>query len=227
MPLDITAFQTPANLSQNVMDKMTETQMLDRSFDLGTKFGRFDLQYEHTVIGTKEAGKIWIQFDIIGAHITGQNSGSYLLDKQGQKMVQVLLREQMDMDTKGLYIEDIQVVERKDRVQPLKMKCGRLAMVQTEFNPLEWDYYGQFGTLTRSWHLFLWKTSRFISRNGLVLIVLAIVAGAVTLVRRRVARQQKRVVVDDAEAALLAPEYEEAPPEYDDVPEVDEKNAKA
>jgi hypothetical protein len=226
LPLNITAFQTPANLSQNTMDKITETQMLDRSFDLGTKFKRFELQYRHTVVGTKQAGKVWIQFDIVGVHMNGQNPGSYLLDKEGQKMVQVLLREQTDIGQ--LFIEDIQVIHGQDRTKPFMMKCGNLAMVQTEYNPMEWDYYGQFGTLSRSWHLLLWKTRHFVvSAKGFVIIIMAIVIGAVTLVKRRVARQQLKVIVNDAEAALLAPEYEEDPPEYGDVPDIDDKDAKA
>ncbi|KAF2682976.1 hypothetical protein K458DRAFT_244056, partial [Lentithecium fluviatile CBS 122367] len=151
MPLDLTAFQTAANLSQSTMDKMTEMQMLDRSFNLGTKYGCFELQYEHSLVGTGQTGKTWVQFDITGAHITGRNPGSYMLDKEDQKMVQLLIREQVEPS--DLYIENIQVVERKERVQPFRMECGNLALLRTEFNPLEWDYYGQFGTLTRSWHL--------------------------------------------------------------------------
>jgi len=226
LPLGIQAPQVHANLSRDTMDKVTDMEMLDTNWDLGTKFAHFDLQYEHSIVGTKELGKTWIQFDVLGAHlISCRKPRSYMLNKEGQRMVQVLINRHLD--DQQLYIEDIQVVERKDRVQPFRMECGRLAIVQTQYNPLEWDYYGQFGTLTRSWHMLLWKTGHFFSRNGLVLIVLAVIFVAVTLVRRRLALLQKKSVVDDAEIALLAVEYEEAPPEYGDVVEHEDKDAKA
>jgi hypothetical protein len=225
LPLSIQAFQIHANFSRATMSKVTEMHMLDASWFLGTK-PRFDLQYEHSLVGTKEPGKTWVQFDVLGAHFTScKKPRSYMLDKEGQKMVQVLISQHLD--NQQLYIEDIQVVERKDRVQPYRMKCGRLASTQTQYNPLEWDYYGQFGTLTRSWHLLLWKTGHFISRNGLVLIVLAVIFGAVTLVRRRVARLQQRHVADGAEIALLVHAYEEGPPQYDDAAEYEGKDPKA
>ena len=226
LPLGIQAYQAHANLSRATVDKITEMHMLDSSWNLGTKFGRFDLQYEHSVVGTKAFGKTWIQFDVLGAHLTGcRKPRSYMLDKEGQKMVQVLVAQHPDHEQ--LFIEDIQVVERKDRLQPYRMDCGRLAILQTQYNPLEWDYYGQFGTMTRSWHLLLWKTGHFVSRNGLVLIIVAVVFGAVTLVRRRVDRLQQRSVVDDAEVALLAPEPDDVPPQYDQIADLEDKEGKA
>jgi hypothetical protein len=225
VPLDIRAYQIHANFSHETMDQVVEMRMLDSSWNLGTKFAQFDLQYEHSIVGTADVGKIWYQFDVLGAHFTGVNQPrSHMLTDEAQKLVQMLVNQRVDGEQQlSISIEDVQVVERKDRVQPFRMKCGALAIQQTQFNPLEWDYYGQFGTLTRSWHLLLWKTGKFFDRNGLVLIVLAVVFGAVTLVRRRVARLQQRRVADDAETALLVQEDEEAPPLYDDVAEVEEK----
>lgn len=229
MPLEITAFQTPANLSNEVMGKMTSEQMLDPSWRLGTKFARFRLQYEHTLVATRVPGRNWIQFDVTGVHMRSQrNPGSYALDKEGQKMVQVQLRE--NAGTEQLYIEDVEVVERKDRVKPFQMSCGKLAMLQTDFNPLEWDYYGKIGTWSRTWHLMLWRTAHFFEANGLVLIVVALICGVVTLVRRRMMRRQEKAnayMADDAEAALLVVECDDAPPEYDDVPEFEDDTEKS
>ncbi|KAF1917647.1 hypothetical protein BDU57DRAFT_528225 [Ampelomyces quisqualis] len=48
-----------------------------------------------------------------------------------------------------LFIEGVQIVKRANRVQSYRMKCGRLAMVQTSYDPSEWDEYGKYGTSAR------------------------------------------------------------------------------
>lgn len=223
LPLSISAFQTPANLSKEIMGKMARQQMLDSSWHPGTKYGTFELQYEHTILRTEE-GDEWIQFDVTDAHRRGLNPGSAKLDKEGQKMVQVkLLRLSSGQDNPPttLSIADIQVVEHKDRVQPMKMKCGKLSATRTKYNPTEWDYYGRFGSWTRSWHLVLWRSLDFFERTAPLLIIFSVILGVFGLVRWVKKRNQKRAVAlakDDAEATLLAPGYEDAP-EYDDDPE--------
>jgi hypothetical protein len=224
LPLDISAFQTPGNLTKETMSKMASQKMLDSSWRVGTKYGTFELQYEHTLLATNQPGEEWVQFDIIGAHRRGINPGSGVLDKDGQKMVQVLLRQDMSDNAPTLSIKDIQVVERKDRVQPLKMKCGKLAIIKTVYDPREWDYYGQFGTFSRSWSVFVSKTLGFFWRSIPLLIIFAIIFSGFSIVRRVKKRNEERkleAVKDDAEAgaALLAPEYDDAPPEYVDASE--------
>jgi hypothetical protein len=221
MPVAIQAFQTPANLSKNTMEKIVKTEMLDESFVLGTKFAKFELQYEHSVVRTRERGQAWIQFDITAVHMrSSSNPGSYNLNLEGQKMVQLLLKE--DEITGNVRIEDVQVVERKDRVMPFQMKCGRFAIFKSSFNPLEWDYYGQFGTSSRSWNMFLHGMRKFFMGPGLLLVIFTVIVGAVKLAKRSIAKRREEKI-EDAEIALLESECEDALPEYDDVPEFEDK----
>ncbi|KAF1950551.1 hypothetical protein CC80DRAFT_496791 [Byssothecium circinans] len=224
MPLAIKAFQTPANVSKDTMDKMVKSHMLDESFVLGTKYGKFELAYEHSVVGTEKPGRYYIQFDITDVHIRGSaNPGSYSLNKEGQKVAQVLL--QQDLVTGALHIEEVKTVERKDLAKPFLMKCGRFAIVKTVFNPLEWDSFGQFGSFSRGWNVLVHRTIKFLMGPGLLLIVLTAVVGGVMALKKRIAKRQGTVVLveNDAEAALLGNDYDDAPPEYDDVPEFDEE----
>lgn len=210
------------------MGKMTSMHMLDHeTWSLGTKYGQFELQYEHSQLATEQPGDAWLQFDVLGIHERGShNPGSYYLTQDGQRMVQVLLSRQIKDDKEVLVIKNVEVIERKDRAQPIKMRCGKYAMIQTQYNPLEWDYYGKFGTLSRTWHRVTWGTLEFIERNGFVLIIAAILFGAVRLIRWRIRRSQEQAlaqVKDDAEAALLGPEDEDAPPDYANIPGVEEE----
>lgn len=204
------------------MTKMTTQHMLDRSWVVGTKYGTFELQYEHAVIGTRAFGRNWIQFDVTAVHQRSTyNAASAKLDKEGQKMVQILLRE--PVDRAELYIEDVQVVEREDRVKPFKMKCGKLAMMRTEYNPLEWDYYGKIGTVTRTLRLMLSS----ITDSWGVLTFWAVVISAAVFFRRRIVREQQEKALaearEEAEAALLASDYSAEPPAYSDISGPEEK----
>ncbi|KAJ4299445.1 hypothetical protein N0V90_004690 [Kalmusia sp. IMI 367209] len=222
MPLFINAFQVNANLSLFHVDKMTSLHMMDKSWDLGVKYGLFELQYEHSIIGMREPGKSWIQFDITGIIYPSESrekNNHYELRAEGQKMVQILLRE--TAEPHELYMEDVQVVERKDRAQPYVMKCGRLAMAQTAFNPLEWDSYGKFGTWSRSFNLLLWNMGELFWNNLPLFVIMAILIPLVTLAHWVVRRQQLRAAtsdVDDAETGLLEEDYEDAPPTYEGIP---------
>jgi hypothetical protein len=227
LPLDISAFQTPANLTKETMGKMISQKMLDSSWKVGTKYGTFELQYEHSLLATEQPGEEWVQFDITGAHRRGINPGSGTLDKEGQKMVQLLLRQDMSDSAPTLSIKDIQVVDREARVQPFRMKCGKLAMIRTVYDPREWDYYGQFGTFSRSWSVFISKTLGFFWRSIPLLVIFSIVFSGYTIVRRVKKRNEERTLEaakDDAEAgaALLGLEYDDALPEHVDATEARE-----
>ncbi|KAF2475456.1 uncharacterized protein BDR25DRAFT_213162 [Lindgomyces ingoldianus] len=228
LPLNIYAFQTPANLSTGIMDEIESIEMLDSSWTLGTKYGRFSLQYEHTQLATEHPGEEWIQFDITAIHIrhTQYNPSSAKLDKKGQRIVQLLIAKGFVGDKPMLMIKDIQTIERNDRKQPLKMSCGKYAMIQTGFNPLEWDYYGKFGTMTRKVHLVLWKTAAFFEENALVLITLSLIFGGVTIIRRIISWRGVRPIgltQEDVEAALLASEYDDSRSEYFEVSTLEEQ----
>ncbi|KAF2704680.1 hypothetical protein K504DRAFT_484872 [Pleomassaria siparia CBS 279.74] len=207
LPLSILAFQTPANLTQNTLYGMPTALRTDsdRSQER-EKYAKFELQYKHSLLATKDFNEQWVQFDVTGAHLRGVNPGSAKLDKQNQKMVQLLLHRGVSNGQQVLFIKDIQVVERKDRVQPLLMKCGKPAMVRTEYNPLEWDKYGKFGTLARSWHLALWKSKGFFMRNLPQMLVVSLLFASFSLVRWHIRRTQERKsaqIKGDDEAALL------------------------
>lgn len=50
LPLRLRAFQTPANLSAPIISKIIEINMLDESWNVGTKYGTFELLYSHTTM---------------------------------------------------------------------------------------------------------------------------------------------------------------------------------
>jgi hypothetical protein len=226
-PAAITAFQIPANTSLETMGKMVDQHMMDRSWVVGTKYGSFEIQYEHTLLGTEQPSEQWVQFDVTGIHIRStHNAGSYQLQKEGQKMVQILLSHSVSEAGHQVTIKDIQVVERKDRERPILMPCGKPAMLMTEYDPREWDYYGKQGTFERSWNRFTWGMLEWLDSNALVLITVFVTAGIVSIVRRRMKCTQKQAVAlveDDAEAAHLVAEYDDAPPEYTDAVDVEQK----
>ncbi|KAL1591997.1 hypothetical protein SLS60_011589 [Paraconiothyrium brasiliense] len=222
MPFHINAFQVNANFSRDHMDKAVDYQLMDDSWNLGTKFGRFELQYEHTVVGTREPGKFWIQFDVTAILYTPElyaknGSGYHELKREDQKLVQILLRE--TAEPHDLFMEEVQLVDRKDRAKPYKMECGRLAMARTVFKPLEWDHYGKIGTWSRAFYM-LWSKTRDAFWDNFVFLPILVVLVPVIVLFRWMARKQREMAVpieDDAEAALLDSEHEDAPPEYDDV----------
>lgn len=194
--------------------------MLDDSWTVGTKYGSFDLQYEHAVVATHVRGRNWVQFDVLGIHMMhGHNQGKYFLDKQGQRMVQVLLRE--EPDSRALHIEEVQVVEREGKAKPFKMQCGKYAIVKTQYNPLEWDFYGKLGTVSRVWHLLAWKLHEYIMQIGFASILV------VGFIRWRFYQAQKRELAADRaweadlEAAALVYDYEDSPPDYDEATQHD------
>ncbi|KAF2027324.1 hypothetical protein EK21DRAFT_72244 [Setomelanomma holmii] len=219
-PPYINAYQVPSNIST--------AEMSDPFFGPRTTSVQMPLKYVHTVLRTQENGKMWVQFDVTGLplHESNDPSAPYLdgdtieMDKEGQKLVQILLRNETD----NLTIEDVQVVARKDRAQPYRMKCGRLAMVQTTYDPTEWDEYGKVGTESRLWNLVASKISEvweeYLQHDTVLIPVVFVLAFAIVMLRRwYVQRQQEKTPAqDDAEIALLTSEYEDAPPVYADTP---------
>jgi hypothetical protein len=189
------------------------------------------LQYEHTILRTHEGGHTMIQFDVTGLALgnmyepslpSGLDIEPVQMNKDGQKLVQVVLRQ--EQNSKELFIEDIQMVAREDRAQPFRMKCGKLSMVRTTYDPREWDVYGKLGTWSRTWSYGLEQASRFWFdkvQSSAVLLPLALLAviGVAMLRRFRQRRQQENETVeDDAESALLGSGYDDEPPAYADIP---------
>ncbi|KAH8712129.1 hypothetical protein GQ44DRAFT_776324 [Phaeosphaeriaceae sp. PMI808] len=217
MPLTIDAWQVAAN--------MDDTMSLWTG--LNPRGVRLPLQYEHTVLRMQESGQFWVQFDVTGLPLgrTDDPRSPYLnaepvhLDVKGQKLVQILLQQRNQ--TNEVIIEDIQVVAREDRAQPYRMKCGRLAMVQTVFDPSEWDEYGQFGTWSRLENRIIGELGDLQHSPLIFPLVLFLAFGMFML--RRCSQQKKEQMNaawddDDAEIALLSTSYNDAPPAYTDIP---------
>jgi hypothetical protein len=217
LPLDSI---NPYFLTPQVPSNMTTDMLGGSGVDI-TPWGELLIPYyQHTVLRTQEHGQLWVQLDITGLapRDMDPSRGKALgLDREGQKLVQLLLRQ--EKDTNELSIEDIQIVSRAERVQPYRMKCGRLAMVQTFFDPQEWDDYGRFGTWERTKNLVTGKISDM-QHSQFVLPLAILLAFGVVMLRwwRQKREQEKTLVLDDAETALLSSEYTDAPPAYTDIP---------
>ncbi|EOA87910.1 hypothetical protein ACJQWK_08188 [Exserohilum turcicum] len=161
MPLRINALQVPSDLGKD--------QVKSSSLDQPERI-KFPLQYEHTFFRGETDEGLWLHFNVTGL-AWGEEPTPFTM---GQKVVQMLLREDpahQETDPKegskpALSIADVQVVDEKNSVQPLRMKCGKLAMMRTAFDPNEWDEYGQFGTWARTQNLVAGKLVSFLSANG-------------------------------------------------------------
>jgi hypothetical protein len=224
MPLNINAWQVPANITT---DDMTLLWLGPTAWGV-----QLPLQYEHTVLRTEEVGQLWIQFDVTGLPLGKSNDPRFpyldaepvTLDGADRKIVQLLLRQQNE--TSEMSIEDIQVVSRQDRAQPYRMKCGRLAMVRTAFDPADWDEYGKTGTSERTKNLIVGKVgdfwSDYVQNNMLVIPIALLLLLCIGALRRWYGRrqQEKDCVDDDTEIALLSSGYEDAPPAYADIPTI-------
>jgi hypothetical protein len=219
MPIDLKAFQVPANVTSYDI-----TQLWLRPSGSGVYM---PLQYEHTVMRTQNSDQLLIQFDVTGLPSQETDGTHYRtldaapmmrLEGDYRKLVQLLMRE--DDNTREMFIDDIQVVARKDRALPYRMKCGSLAMEQTAFDPTEWDQYGKIGTLMRLLKLVIGKLCDFWLHSALVLpLSLLLILGLVMLQRQIWQREQeKNSFDDDAEDALLGSGYDDAPPAYADIP---------
>jgi hypothetical protein len=191
------------------------------------------LQYVHTVLRTQEQGEIWVQFDITELALDELQDSRYVgfagepfkMDSEDQKLMQ--LRLHTNKETGELSIEEISVVKRADRVQPYRMKCGRLAMVQTLYNPREWDTYGKYGTWERFQNMVEEKASEFWFdwlQHAIMFPLGMLFVGCVVLAYRRFEQMRaarKVAMADDAEFALLDSAYDDTydvPPAYADLP---------
>lgn len=204
------------------MKTMSSLQMPDETTSsIIRPYGYSLLHYEHTLLGTEQPGENWVQFDIKGFFIPSMdNPSGYMMPLKPQKIIELLISHQISNDKQTLVIKQIGVLDRNDIQQPIKMSCGKDAMIRTGFNPMQWDYYGKIGTTTRTIHRIMWGTVAFFKGPGLLLILVSVVFGIVNLVRWRVRRNKEQVaaqVKEDAEAALLAPECDDSPPDYFDV----------
>jgi len=213
MPLFIKAYQVPANTSQDALNSIVHDGMLDPSYTGPTPFYQFPVMYEHTLLKTKKAGQWWLQFYITGLH--WRFSGHH-------RLVEILVKEQKPESGEGrsLSIEDFRVVGYLEREKPLKMKCGKQAMVKTSFKPSEWDEYGKLGSWSHTWNMVFGKIGQWLDRiqhSALLLPLALLVAFIIFFARVGCQRRQQDKTVD-AEYALVDTEDFDLPPAYSDIP---------
>jgi len=210
MPLNINAKQVTTEVEQEETDADSE----DASNPNKHSRIMFPLQYEHTIFRADEPELWWLQFNVTGLP-WGETAEPI---KLGQKIVQILVRKEHDENMEGghiLSIEEVLVVSAKGKMPPPRMKCGKLAMMQTTFDPREWDEYGRFGTLSRAWNAFVGRIQ--VGKDALLLPLFALLAASLVMARRLfLQRQQEKPGTDsEAETALLG---RDAPPPYADIP---------
>lgn len=216
MPPNIQAFQVPADITQEEMDDLWRED---------SEYGvQMPLQYEHTVIRTQENGQLTVQFDVTSLPLDAMSDPRFYpsfvgephkMDGEQQKLVE--LRLHRVPNTGELLIEDVSIVARANRTQPYRMKCGRLAMTRTTYDPREWDAYGKFGTFQRIWNVFV---SQFVMDfgNGLSAFTLCVFCIFMARFCRQRIIQKIEPEEDDAEIALLGAGYADAPLAYADIP---------
>ncbi|PVI04910.1 hypothetical protein DM02DRAFT_611027 [Periconia macrospinosa] len=197
LPLTIHAIQTPSLQNHNALD--SNLNLADPSLS------SVNLAYSHSILGTQQRGKHWIQFDVTSIHSATQTQH---LTSPTQPLVELLVVE--SFATRTLHIETLQLASRANRRKPFQMKCGRLAIATTSFDPAEWDRYGKFGSASRIWNLFWESATRVFLGPGLVLMVVTVVVGVVKVVKRRAERKRsegewagREDEGEDVEAALL------------------------
>jgi hypothetical protein len=220
MPLHLNAISIPTDITHDDIERGSYSSLPKRM--------TYPLQYVHTVFRARKNGFVWVQFNVTGLPF-GETTEPVPM---GQKVVQILLRERhhreevdngkIESSTK-LSIVDINIVDAKMRVQPPRMECGKLAMVQTTFDPNDWDDYGRLGTWSRTWNIFLEKLGQFwvekLEDNALLLPLILLLAICVVMARRLYQlRQQESLCREDAETALLGRDDDDTSPPYADIP---------
>ncbi|KAJ4355048.1 hypothetical protein N0V95_003266 [Ascochyta clinopodiicola] len=221
MPLYVDAHQVAANLTQETMDNMLRDRLLDPDFAWQTKYHKFPLQYEHVLLRTETSGRWWVQFDVTGLQYG--EAGEPVHFQADHKLVQILIKhvKRTEKSQGELLIDIIQVVETAQRVQPIRMKCGKLAMVKTSFDPNEWDEYGKLGSWSRVWSMVFGKIGQYwedhIQHDALLMPLALLLAFVIFFARVWYQKRQQEKGLD-AEYALLESAHDDLPPSYSDIP---------
>lgn len=209
MPLEITTWQVPANLTTDAQDQLLASPPTDVI--------PLAMAFEQTLLRTAEGAERMIQFDVTGLLPIADKKELMKLNGLGQKLVQIQLK--VNKDTREVSIGELQVVEREHRAQPFTMKCGRPAMAKTQFDPSQWDAYGKIG----SWSRMFSRAFSFLDlQQNPLLLPIALMLGLVGFVIRRWLQRGEQNVRfaddDEANVALLDIDYEDLPPAYANIP---------
>ncbi|KAF2993202.1 hypothetical protein E8E13_000036 [Curvularia kusanoi] len=229
MPLYINAYQVAANTSQDALDSIIAERMLDPDYKWQTQYNSFPLAYSHALLKTAVPAQWILQLDVQGLQFAG-DAGEPLVfpDNEHRRIVELVVQQHTkEIGThrafvKTLSIENVRVVPRDQLTKPLRMKCGKLAVVETSFDPNEWDEFGKLGSWSHMWGKLIGKNGQYwidrVQDNALLFplaLMLGIVGFFVRVCYQR--RQQENSV--DAEYALLEEESDDLP-SYADIPEI-------
>ncbi|KAF2817106.1 uncharacterized protein BDZ99DRAFT_404513 [Mytilinidion resinicola] len=213
LPANIYSYQVPANLSADIMRKMVDMRMMDKSWNVGTQYGSFEISFEQTTMMTNERLVQLLQFDITHAEIRWiQNPGVALLNQPKQKLIQLKLSQENMRE--GLKIKSIELVEQGEKITHAKMPCGKEAPRFTQvFRATEWDYYGHIGTLAWTWKKATGEATDWLFDHTYLLFALVFV---LVFLRRRIQqrREAKRAIEDPEAGLLIIEDDEEAAPEH-------------
>jgi hypothetical protein len=182
------------------------------------------LVYEHTVQYSPEPGQYYIIFDVIGLALDSINDPRYpglagppmTMDKEEQKLVELIIQYECVKGITELFIDYIVVCRREHRTPPWQTKLGQPAMVQTSYNPNEWDRYGKHGTWARTQSLIkgmlgdIWL--KCLQNNTLLLpYALLLACGIIMLRLWHKRRLHTKSAVEDDEIVLLGSVDKDAP----------------
>jgi hypothetical protein len=180
--------------------------------------GALELGYKHARLATKQPDLEYLQFDITS--INSRRSGHmeiFDLNKEDQKMIEMLLHRGVKDNQETVEIRTIDAVQRAQKQEPLKMPCGRDAMLVTEYNPKEWDEFGRIGTWSHTWNQL--QAESWFARNWLNIHFAVAAVAICVLIRRRWAQRGLQTAEmreqEDVEASLLSVEDGDAPPAYE------------
>jgi hypothetical protein len=195
------------------MGKMVDMQMMDSSWKVGTKYGDFEISYEHTIMMTEERHVQLLQFVVTHAEKRERNPGSAVLDKPKQKLIQMKLsREHMNA---GLKIKSIELVEQGEKITHARMPCGKEAPRFTQvYRVTEWDYYGHIGTWSRTWHKMTSDGADWLFDHMPHFMIVALILSVVVIRRRIIRARAAMKAIEDPEAVrFIVEDDEEGTPE--------------
>lgn len=190
--------------------------MLDRyGRPRDTKYGQIEIGYKYTQLATSQPGVEWLQFDITELYIRQEHQMlGYHMDKEDQKMFQLSVHRPIQGNEKTVTFGPVRTIQRGEKEAPLKMPCGRDAMLVAEYNPAEWDEFGKIGSWSHMWNS--WFSDSWFARNWLnIHFAVTLLAICILIRRRRLQRMEQAAAMraeEDAEAALL--DCDDTPPEY-------------
>ena len=176
--------------------------MLDDSWQLGTRFGSYDLSFDETLQSARGSRRAHLTFDIVGMSYSHEAARhDFLLDAPEQQIVRLVLEQEKFRPR--LQIQDIHLLERcevrpKDMENPCRdirkaLSHSSNSRYRVSFRDWEWDHLGKLGTLTHGWNSFWWTVDRHPVLFGACILLVALgIRKSVTRAHRRGLRYLRR-----------------------------------